>query len=82
MQILLSLIVLACCAAIAQGSTPLDSALDYASRHTTLYDKDLLELAAIPSISSLPENSGSVEEAAAWLSERLTDAGLEVPMCH
>jgi hypothetical protein len=81
MQSLLSLTVLAYVAAHVRGSTLLDSALDHASKHTALYDKDLLELAAIPSISSLPENSGDVEKAAAWLSERLTDAGLEVRFC-
>lgn len=39
---------------------------------------DLLQLAAIPSISALPEHQADVLRASQWLIERLTRAGLEV----
>ena len=39
--------------------------------------QDLVDLASIPSISSLPPYSDSCLKAAQWLEKRLTDAGLE-----
>jgi hypothetical protein len=42
------------------------------------YIQELLDLVAIPSVSSLPENRGDVLRAAAWLEARLKSAGLEV----
>ena len=76
----LRLVILACSAALVLGSSPLESALEHASKYGVLYDKDLLDLAAIPSVSALPEHAGDVEKAAAWLSDRLTAAGLEVQL--
>ena len=70
------LAVFASCRALA--SSVVDNALKYASQHTSEYDKDLVRLASIPSISSLPEHAGDVERAAAWLSDRMKSAGLEV----
>ena len=60
------------------ASTVVDNALKYASKHTSEYDKDLVQLASIPSISSLPEHAQDVERAAAWLTDRMKGAGLEV----
>lgn len=42
------------------------------------YNQELLDLAAIPSIASLPEHSGDIEKAARWLVKRLKSAGFEV----
>lgn len=67
--------------ALALASTGVDNALKYASKHTSEYDKDLVQLASIPSISSLPEHAEDVERAAEWLSKRMKDAGLEVRRC-
>jgi acetylornithine deacetylase/succinyl-diaminopimelate desuccinylase-like protein len=38
---------------------------------------ELLDLLRIPSISALPEHAGDVQDAAAWVAERLRAAGLE-----
>ena len=70
------LAVFVCCR--VHGSSVIDSALKYASKHISKYDNDLVQLASIPSVSSLPEHAEDVERAAAWLSARMTDAGLEV----
>ena len=42
------------------------------------YNQELLDLAAIPSISSLPEHAADVEKAAKWLIKKLNSAGFEV----
>lgn len=42
------------------------------------YNQELLELVAIPSVSSLPDNLPDLRRAAAWLEARLKAAGLEV----
>ncbi|CAL8467971.1 g7509 [Coccomyxa elongata] len=60
-----------------------DPLLKLASDNSHKYDNDLLELAKIASISSLPEHSTDIEEAAKWLVKRLRDAGLEdVKLLH
>ncbi|KAL4449390.1 hypothetical protein ABPG77_007034 [Micractinium sp. CCAP 211/92] len=41
------------------------------------YNRDLVELAGIPSVSALPENHGDLLAAAGWLQRRLEAAGLE-----
>ena len=57
----------------------LESALAHLQKKgASKYNKDLLELASIPSISSLPEHSDDTLKAAAWLVKRLTQAGFEV----
>ena len=78
MYTIFQLAILVCTAIPVLGSSSLQSALDHAVKYGVLYDKDLLDLAAIPSVSSLPEYGEDVERAAAWLSDRLTTAGLEV----
>lgn len=55
-----------------------DPLVKFASDNSHKYDNDLLELAKIASISSLPEHSTDIEEAAKWLVNRLKGAGLEV----
>lgn len=55
-----------------------DSLVRFASDNSHKYDNDLLDLARIASISSLPEHRTNIEEAAKWLVIRLKDAGLEV----
>lgn len=42
------------------------------------YTRELLELVAIPSVSSLPDNHGDLLRAAGWLEQRMKAAGLEV----
>ncbi|KAK9909549.1 hypothetical protein WJX75_003981 [Coccomyxa subellipsoidea] len=48
-----------------------------ASHHTNKYDEDLIQLAKIASISSLPEHNTDIQRAAEWLFTRLKDAELE-----
>jgi hypothetical protein len=55
-----------------------DGAAKFASQHTNKYDEDLIQLAKIASISSLPEHNTDIQRAAEWLSTRLKDAELEV----
>lgn len=49
----------------------------YLDEHQSRFTKELLDFLTIPSISSLPENLPDVEEAAAWVAERLKRAGLK-----
>ena len=57
----------------------LQQALDYVkAQGDKKYNQELLDLAAIPSISSLPEHAADVEKAAQWLVKRLKTAGFEV----
>lgn len=73
----LSVLVLYSVGTLSQ-SDPLTAVLDYASEHVKEYDQDLLQLVAIPSISSLPEHAEDIESAAKWLVSRLNSAVLEV----
>lgn len=63
-------------------------ALTYSKDNVKDIDADLLKLAAIPSISSLPEHARDIVAASEWLIEKLKAAGLEVNMsiildaCH
>jgi acetylornithine deacetylase/succinyl-diaminopimelate desuccinylase-like protein len=41
------------------------------------YQDELLQFLSIPSISALPEHAGDVQQAARWVADRLTAAGLE-----
>lgn len=54
----------------------LDSALRYAHRHRARFLDDLLQLAAVPSVSSRPAHRADVARAARWLVGRLRRAGL------
>lgn len=61
----------------AHGSA-VQQALDFISSvGDKKYNQELLDLAAIPSIASLPEHSGDIEKAARWLVKRLKSAGFE-----
>lgn len=46
------------------------------------YNRELLDLVAIPSVSSLPDNHGDLLRAASWLEQRMKTAGLQVTMWH
>lgn len=61
-----------------RAGSPLNAALDYASKHHSVYEKDLLHLVSIPSISSLHEHLPDVRKAAEWLKTRLKSAGMQV----
>ncbi|MVO99334.1 dipeptidase [Paenibacillus lutrae] len=49
----------------------------YAAQHRERHLEELKELLRIPSISTLSEHKGDVARCAQWLSEALTDSGLE-----
>src|SRR6266566_6316114 len=49
----------------------------YLEEQQSRYQDELLQFLSIPSISALPENAGDVQQAAHWVAERLTAAGLE-----
>ena len=53
-------------------------ALEYSENHVEAIDADLLKLAAIPSISSLPEHAKDIVAASEWLVEKLKASGLQV----
>lgn len=55
-----------------------DAALEYIEKHSKQFDEDLLQLAAIPSIASMPKHADDVRKAADWLVKRLKKAGLKV----
>ncbi len=55
-----------------------DDALSYSNKHVKDIDDDLLKLAAIPSISSLPEHAKDIVAASEWLMDKLKASGLEV----
>lgn len=49
----------------------------YLAEQQPQYREELLQFLSIPSISSLPEHAGDVQQAAQWVAKRLTTAGLE-----
>lgn len=49
----------------------------YLKEQQPRYQKELLEFLSIPSISALPEHAEDVQQAARWVANRLTVAGLE-----
>jgi len=49
----------------------------YLQEQQSRYQEELLQFLSIPSISALPEQAGAVQEAARWVANRLTAAGLE-----
>lgn len=55
-----------------------DAALEYIEKYSKQFDEDLLQLAAIPSIASMPKHADDVKKAADWLVKRLKKAGLKV----
>lgn len=55
-----------------------NEALKYSHIHVKDIDTDLLKLAAIPSISSLPEHAKDIVAASEWLVEKMKASGLEV----
>jgi len=54
-----------------------NAALEYARTHRETHLQQLLELLAIPSVSTLPEHQGDVRRAAEWLAEQMTAIGLD-----
>jgi len=67
------------CPAPATAST---TPLEFAIANKDVYTQDLLHLAAIPTISALPEHADDITAAAEWLVQRLSTAGLEhVQVC-
>ncbi len=56
----------------------LPSALAFLEGHAVEAEQDLLELAALPSISSMPEYHTYVLDAGKWLVKRLRRAGMKV----
>ncbi len=58
-----------------------EEAITYSKDNVENIDADLLKLAAIPSISSLPEHARDIVAASEWLIEKLKAAGLEVNGC-
>ena len=64
------------CSAVEASS--LDAALTYSSKHSAKADDDLIALASIPSISSLPEHLEDARVAAQWLEKKLKRIGLQV----
>jgi len=55
----------------------MDSALQHASQNEQTALDELLELLAIPSISTLPEHANDVKAAASWITRKLDAIGLE-----
>ncbi len=49
----------------------------YLQEQQPRYQEELLQFLSIPSISALPEHASAVQEAARWVANRLTAAGLE-----
>lgn len=49
----------------------------YLIEHQSQYQDELLQFLSIPSISSLPAHAADVQQAAQWVADRLTTAGLE-----
>ena len=54
-----------------------NEALAYSDKNVNRVDEDLLQLAAIPSISSLPEHAKDIIAASQWLIDHLKSSGLE-----
>ena len=54
-----------------------NEALKYSEKNVHRIDEDLLQLAAIPSISSLPEHAKDIIAASQWLVDTLKSSGLE-----
>ncbi len=49
----------------------------YLAEQQPSYQDELLQFLSIPSISALPEHAGAVQQAAHWVADRLTTAGME-----
>jgi acetylornithine deacetylase/succinyl-diaminopimelate desuccinylase-like protein len=49
----------------------------YLAEQQPRYQQELLQFLSIPSISALPDHAADVQEAARWVANRLTAAGLE-----
>lgn len=54
-----------------------NAAIEYARAHREEHLQQLLELLAIPSVSTLPEHRGDVRRAAEWVAEQMVAIGLE-----
>ena len=59
------------------GTSNVEEALQYSDNILDRIDDDLLKLAAIPSISSLPEHAKDIITASTWLLDHLKSSGLE-----
>jgi len=49
----------------------------YLAEQQPRYQDELLQFLSIPSISALPEHASAVQQAAHWVADRLTTAGME-----
>ena len=54
-----------------------NAAIEYARTHREKHLQQLLELIAIPSVSTLPEHQGDVRRAAEWLAAQMAAIGLD-----
>eukprot|EP00873_Tetraselmis_striata_P042805 jgi/Tetstr1/463069/TSEL_008004.t1 len=70
-------LLLAACVPPAAAVASQAEALRHLERNMPRYEAELLELVAIPSVSSLPERQPDVRRAAEWLVARLTAAGFQ-----
>ena len=50
---------------------------EYLGAHQERFAGEMLDFLKIPSVSSLPEHSGDVQAAAAWVARRMSEAGVE-----
>jgi acetylornithine deacetylase/succinyl-diaminopimelate desuccinylase-like protein len=55
----------------------MSTAHDYARTHAEDFRRQLHDLLRIPSVSTLPERAGAVQEAAGWLAENMRRAGIQ-----
>ena len=71
----------ACLAVLAFATSArcdtLQTALAFSEQNTDTFQSDLLALAAIPTISALPEHRDDVVKGSEWLKQRLKNMGME-----
>ena len=75
----LALLLLLAAVAESRSSTA-SSPFDFLEAQRARLQQDVLDLAAIPSISALPDHQPDVERAADWLEHKLTAMGLHVSL--
>ena len=63
---------------VGKAEASLDSALAFVKGHAVEAEQELLELAGIPSISSIEDYHKHVIDAGKWLVRRLRSAGMKV----
>ena len=55
----------------------MDSWQEYLDANQARFTEELLDFLRIPSVSSLPDHAGDVQDAAEWVAERMKQAGIE-----